>query len=96
MRKGQINYITLFDVEDTFYTDCQLALGSLMKDYEDAVGTDCHPHWHRLYTTQIYLGTVHIHRTFSIVPKLLSGLRSTDGLHLTFAAYKKLYLPYSD
>lgn len=40
---------TLFDVEDTFSTDCQLALGSPMKDYEDAimvqtairVGADC-------------------------------------------------------
>ena len=28
---------TLFDVEDTFSTDCQLAVGSLMKDYEDAI-----------------------------------------------------------
>lgn len=40
---------TLFDVEDTFSTDCQLAIGSPMKDYEDAimvqtglrVGADC-------------------------------------------------------
>lgn len=40
---------TLFDVEDTFSTDCQLALGSPMKDYEDAImvqtavriGADC-------------------------------------------------------
>ena len=40
---------TLFDVEDTFSTDCQLALGSPMKDYEDTimvqtavrVGADC-------------------------------------------------------
>lgn len=40
---------TLFDVEDTFSTDCQLATGSPMKDYEDAimvqtalrVGADC-------------------------------------------------------
>lgn len=39
----------LFDVEDTFSTDCQLALSSSMKDYEDAimvqtairVGADC-------------------------------------------------------
>ena len=38
-----------FDVEDTFSADCQLALGSPMKDYEDAimvqtairVGADC-------------------------------------------------------
>lgn len=28
---------TLFDVEDTFSTDCQLALGSPMKDYADAI-----------------------------------------------------------
>ena len=28
---------TLFDVEDTFSTDCQLALGSPMKDSEDAI-----------------------------------------------------------
>ena len=28
---------TLFDVGDTFSTDCQLALGSPMKDYEDAI-----------------------------------------------------------
>lgn len=28
---------TLFHVEDTFSTDCQLALGSPMKDYEDAI-----------------------------------------------------------
>lgn len=40
---------TLFDVEDTFSVDCQLALGSSMEDYEDAimvetaarVGADC-------------------------------------------------------
>lgn len=40
---------TLFDVEDTFSTDCQLAIGSPMKDYEDVimvqtslrVGADC-------------------------------------------------------
>lgn len=40
---------TLFDVEDTFSTDCQLAISSPMKDYEDAImvktavriGADC-------------------------------------------------------
>ena len=40
---------TLFDVEDTFSADCRLALGSPMKDYEDAImvqtairiGADC-------------------------------------------------------
>lgn len=39
----------LFDVEDTFSIDCQLAIGSPMKDYEDAImiqtgiriGADC-------------------------------------------------------
>jgi predicted nucleic acid-binding protein len=39
----------LFDVKDTFSTDCQLAIGSSMKDYEDAImvqtairiGADC-------------------------------------------------------
>ena len=28
---------TLFDVEDTFFADCQLALDSPMNDYEDAI-----------------------------------------------------------
>lgn len=28
---------TLFDIEHTFSSDCQLALSSLIKDYEDAV-----------------------------------------------------------
>jgi len=28
---------TLFDVEDTFSSDCQLALASPIKDYEDAI-----------------------------------------------------------
>lgn len=40
---------TLFDVEDTFSVDCQLAIGSPIKDYEDAImeqtairiGADC-------------------------------------------------------
>ncbi len=40
---------TLFHVEDTFATDCQLAIDSPMKDYEDAIivqtalriGADC-------------------------------------------------------
>lgn len=40
---------TLFDVEDTFSTDCRLALSSPIKDYEDTImiqtairiGTDC-------------------------------------------------------
>ena len=27
----------LFDVEDTFSTDCQIALSSSIKDYEDAI-----------------------------------------------------------
>ena len=39
----------LFDVEDTFSTDCQIALSSSIKDYEDAImvqtalrtGADC-------------------------------------------------------
>lgn len=39
----------LFDVEDTFSTDCQIALSSSIKDYEDAImvqtalrtGVDC-------------------------------------------------------
>lgn len=49
MRKLLRVLFTLFDVEDTFSTDCQLALGSPMKDYEDAImvqtavriGADC-------------------------------------------------------
>lgn len=40
---------TLFEVEDTFSTDCEVALDSLIKDYEDAImvqtasriGADC-------------------------------------------------------
>lgn len=48
-RKYLNTLFVLFDVEDTFSIDCQLALQSKMKDYEDAImvetalriGVDC-------------------------------------------------------
>ena len=49
MRQLLHTLFMLFDVEDTFSTDCQIALSSPIKDYEDAImvqtairtGADC-------------------------------------------------------
>lgn len=82
-RKYLNTLFVLFDVEDTFSIDCQLALQSKMKDYEDAImvetalriGVDC------IVTRNIKdyeLSTIPVLSPEQLLAQLLAQLNNDD------------------